>query len=667
MSANFSPDMEEYSGIRPFRFWCQKVLPLVYDDSLSYYELLCRVTSYINNIVSDLSATETNVDNLKDAYDELEDYVNDYFDDLDIQSEINDKLDAMAADGTLTSLVGPIVTEMVPTLVTNWLNTNVDPTGSAVTVDSSLSVGGSAADSEIVGLVTGELETFLFSDNLWNDLRRDGVVTSSDKWARTNCSHILLPVTPGDTIAVTAADNQETILGFFTSNVVGESGSDAPFVSGQSRISVTRGTSATYTVPAGTKYLYMTYEYSGSSFLPSSLTINGVTAKYAIYDYATRMLKYAFKNIKELTNADNIDTLAEYGIYWKAANVQELGGTKPPFEISESWAILNYAYGYAPADVQSRHMQFCLNRTTGEFATRNRVAGGWTTWAVLARTSELAQTADNNIIDYTTDSFTGTDANAGTKITVMSYNVANYNNDTLNYISEARIFNFKKMLNEAKPDFIGVQEDRLYLDGDDEKLALSYIYKPIFPFKYGDAGLTIYSKIESSDAGIVVYSNGRSIRYALFDVGGKDVLIVSTHPVYDYDETGGESAESIAARATQYDELFKWLAGTITLYAYGTTTDVTVPTHDYAIICGDMNCVTSSDKTTLKGKISDNGYTAANGGWLGWLQTNVLGESIDNVIVDENCVINSIDAMKSWGEKLYSDHYPIVAEITLKD
>lgn len=34
-----------------FRFWCQKVLPLVYDDSLSYYEVLCKVVNYINNLI----------------------------------------------------------------------------------------------------------------------------------------------------------------------------------------------------------------------------------------------------------------------------------------------------------------------------------------------------------------------------------------------------------------------------------------------------------------------------------------------------------------------------------------------------------------------------------------------------------------------------------------
>ena len=34
-----------------FTYWCQKVLPLVYDDSLSYYEMLCKITDYVNQIV----------------------------------------------------------------------------------------------------------------------------------------------------------------------------------------------------------------------------------------------------------------------------------------------------------------------------------------------------------------------------------------------------------------------------------------------------------------------------------------------------------------------------------------------------------------------------------------------------------------------------------------
>lgn len=95
MSANFLGVMNEIS---PFRFWCQKVLPLVYDDSLSYYELLCKVVDYINKLIEDEQELVT-------AYTELEEYVNNYFDNLDVQNEINNKLDAMAADGSLTALI----------------------------------------------------------------------------------------------------------------------------------------------------------------------------------------------------------------------------------------------------------------------------------------------------------------------------------------------------------------------------------------------------------------------------------------------------------------------------------------------------------------------------------------------------------------------------------
>lgn len=37
--------------LRKFHFWCQKVLPLVYDNSLSYYEVLCKLTKIVNELI----------------------------------------------------------------------------------------------------------------------------------------------------------------------------------------------------------------------------------------------------------------------------------------------------------------------------------------------------------------------------------------------------------------------------------------------------------------------------------------------------------------------------------------------------------------------------------------------------------------------------------------
>lgn len=111
--ADFTPQMGDYKTLQPFRYWCQKVLPLVYDDSLSYYELLCKVVDYLNKTMEDVETLHNNVTSLHTAYEELQSYVNNYFSTLDVQEEINKKLDEMAKSGELLTLFTnyyPIVT-----------------------------------------------------------------------------------------------------------------------------------------------------------------------------------------------------------------------------------------------------------------------------------------------------------------------------------------------------------------------------------------------------------------------------------------------------------------------------------------------------------------------------------------------------------------------------
>lgn len=107
--ADFTPNLGDYKSLQPFRYWCQKVLPLVYDDSLSYYELLCKVVDYLNKTMEDVETLHGDVTNLHEAYDELQSYVNDYFSTLDVQKEIDNKLDSLVEDGTLTRLISSII------------------------------------------------------------------------------------------------------------------------------------------------------------------------------------------------------------------------------------------------------------------------------------------------------------------------------------------------------------------------------------------------------------------------------------------------------------------------------------------------------------------------------------------------------------------------------
>lgn len=64
--------------LRIFRFWCQKVLPLVYDDSLSYYEVLCKVIDYLNNMINNVNEISDDVVQLQTEMQEVQKWINDF-------------------------------------------------------------------------------------------------------------------------------------------------------------------------------------------------------------------------------------------------------------------------------------------------------------------------------------------------------------------------------------------------------------------------------------------------------------------------------------------------------------------------------------------------------------------------------------------------------------
>lgn len=184
---NNTPNIGPYTELKPFRFWCQKVLPLVYDESLSYYELLCKVVDYLNKTMEDVDQMIVDMGKFHDAYAEftadvdarylafttaiseemlqfktdvntavtnLENFVNDYFDNLDVQDEIDHKIDEMAEDGYFDELFvrvfGDNVIGTAQTYVTAWISNNLSQQAGFV-VDKSLTVDEAAADAKTTG------------------------------------------------------------------------------------------------------------------------------------------------------------------------------------------------------------------------------------------------------------------------------------------------------------------------------------------------------------------------------------------------------------------------------------------------------------------------------------------------------------------------------------
>lgn len=61
-----------------FRFWCYKVLPLVYDDSLSYYELLCKMVDYINNLIETDKLQNDEINKLKQEIQAVQNWIDNF-------------------------------------------------------------------------------------------------------------------------------------------------------------------------------------------------------------------------------------------------------------------------------------------------------------------------------------------------------------------------------------------------------------------------------------------------------------------------------------------------------------------------------------------------------------------------------------------------------------
>ena len=61
-----------------FKFWCYKVLPLVYDDSLSYYEVLCKVVDYINKLIEQDKIFGSELVKLKEDLTTVQNWIDNY-------------------------------------------------------------------------------------------------------------------------------------------------------------------------------------------------------------------------------------------------------------------------------------------------------------------------------------------------------------------------------------------------------------------------------------------------------------------------------------------------------------------------------------------------------------------------------------------------------------
>lgn len=115
MAVDFKPNQNDYENLTPFKSWLllqintwgQNNFPFVESDfdELTNYGMMQKLMKALNDVISNENLVEEDMTNLFNAFTEIQNYINNYFDNLNVQNEIDNKLDEMVEDGTITNLI----------------------------------------------------------------------------------------------------------------------------------------------------------------------------------------------------------------------------------------------------------------------------------------------------------------------------------------------------------------------------------------------------------------------------------------------------------------------------------------------------------------------------------------------------------------------------------
>lgn len=90
----------------PFYLWCEKYIPIYWNAGLSFDENIGRLTCVVNELIKFDKEMLEAYQNVINEFNSLKNWVENYFKNLDVQEEINNKIDDMIKDGTFGEIVG---------------------------------------------------------------------------------------------------------------------------------------------------------------------------------------------------------------------------------------------------------------------------------------------------------------------------------------------------------------------------------------------------------------------------------------------------------------------------------------------------------------------------------------------------------------------------------
>lgn len=239
----------------------------------------------------------------KTEWDDMKDFINNYFDNLDVSEEVYDALVKMANNGILSGIIDPTIISTT----SSWLADHItQPVG--VVIDDSLTVSGACADAAATGdAVFGfnyvqNLQTInvedIETDYYWNTVT--GVKAAGAGWS---CSKTLIPYHADTAVIMRSTTNYRTLLVCFDEdkNIINGGSPAVAFIDGAIEYPVP--------VPAGTRYIavnihtspvanmgftpydidYIEYPYTNADII-SNYWINGSGVLQSVNNYDCAMM-----------------------------------------------------------------------------------------------------------------------------------------------------------------------------------------------------------------------------------------------------------------------------------------------------------------------------------------------------------------------------------------
>lgn len=109
---NVNNNYTDMKNLTPFKLCVLQNFPFIEADfdAVTNYQLLCKVIEYLNKFIDNNNKQNNNITQLEQNFITLYNYVKDYFDNLNLQNEINNKIDELITTGEFNSFLSGIYT-----------------------------------------------------------------------------------------------------------------------------------------------------------------------------------------------------------------------------------------------------------------------------------------------------------------------------------------------------------------------------------------------------------------------------------------------------------------------------------------------------------------------------------------------------------------------------